>query len=73
MVVVCRFNKLELIQDLKLRRLVAKNIHQSEIDLLPGKQYPVLGVNFFDKIPWFYICANDEVPYPKPYCMIFLI
>jgi hypothetical protein len=71
MKVTCKYNTLAAIEDDSLRRHVERYIHQPEIDLVPGQQYEVFGVVFWDGVPWFYICEGPQSEYPVPSCAAF--
>lgn len=69
--VICKYTALAAIEAAQLRGHVRESVHQDEIDLVRGRQYPVLGILFRGGVPWFYICESEEAEYPRPYCAAF--
>lgn len=51
----------------------ARNIHQEQVWLEIGKEYPIYGILFRDKksTPWFFIQEEENDEYPKPHLAAF--
>ena len=71
MKVTCKYAALAEIADESLRRHVGKYIQLPEIRLVPGRQYLVYGLVFWDDVPWFYLCEDESSDYLVPYCAVF--
>jgi hypothetical protein len=73
MKIICRKNKIDdsFTPDTvsSLKRYIS--IGNNELDIEPGKEYVVYGIEFWDNCPWLYICSESYHEYPKPYASDF--
>ena len=77
MKVVCKVNNLNAFTDENVLKRLKRYISMPdgeidrEVDLEIDKEYTVYGVVFWDNSPWYYICTEEYVEYPKPFAAEF--
>lgn len=67
--VLCKYNKLNMVDNRASVRRLKKSINLSDDDELGvdiGKEYIVYGIVFWDNAPWYYICEDEDDNYPTP-------
>lgn len=69
MKVLCKFNSLSEISEQHIIKRLKRYILNSDgsVDLEIGREYTVYGIVFWDNCPWFYLCAEEDDEYPKPF------
>jgi len=69
MKVICKINNInDLPDELVLNRLKKYILMpDGEVDLELNKEYTVYGVVFWDNSPWYYLCAEKDDEYPRPF------